>query len=260
MPRETARHSTRLEVLRIEAGREKTLARGRIWQNGTGRESCRCQDSDRVRQLAGGIAHNINNLLTGVRVGSELALDRVAADHSARAALQMVSRSCWQISKLVRQLTEYAGTCTFTASPQELSKLVRRAVHSMRVTIPETVELRLELARRLPLVRADSTGIGRLIHELVINAVEALGDEPGTISIRTHAGEAGCPVAEEEFEGEVTPFEDFVVLEVSDTGCGMESSTIRRIFDPFFTTKSQGRGLGLAAAAASYAPIAGVSA
>ena len=81
MRRETARHSTRPKsALLIEAGRP----RGRSWQNGTGRESCICQDSDRVRQLAGGLAHTINNLLTGVTLGSELALDRIAGDHPAR--------------------------------------------------------------------------------------------------------------------------------------------------------------------------------
>ncbi len=245
MRRETARHSTRPKVLLIEAGRP----RGRSWQNGTGRESCRCQDSDRVRHLAGGLAHTINNLLTGVTLGSELALDRIAGDLPARAALKMVSRSGCQIAGLVRQLMEYAGIATFIASPQKLSKLVHRAIHSMHGTIPENVELRLDLGRRLPLVRADSDGIGQLIHELVINAVEAIGDEPGTIIVRTYAGEAGWPMEEGEFEGELRPFGDFVSLEVSDTGCGMETSAIRQVFDPFFTTKSAGRGLGLAAAA-----------
>ena len=115
----------------------------------------------------------------------------------------------------------------------------------MHGTIPENVELRLDLGAALkPLVRADSDGIGQLIQELVINAVEAIGDEPGTIIVRTYAGEAGWPMEEGEFEGELRPFGDFVSLEVSDTGCGMETSAIRQVFDPFFTTKSAGRRTG----------------
>src|SRR5207247_169299 len=112
----------------------------------------------------------------------------------------------------------------------------------------KTVLLQLELAAGLPPIIADVAQMQQLAMNLVINAAEAIGDRPGTVSVTTAVQRfdesllAGFPST-----GEVKPGE-YIMLEVQDDGAGMDDATIAKIFDPFFTTKFTGRGLGLSAA------------
>jgi two-component system, cell cycle sensor histidine kinase and response regulator CckA len=109
---------------------------------------------------------------------------------------------------------------------------VRRIEGLAGSAAPKKVAVRFELAKNLPRIEADANQVQQLILNLVTNSAEAIGEESGVITIRTAAGPSNT-----------------VVLEVCDTGCGMDGETRSRIFDPFFTTKFTGRGLGLAAVA-----------
>lgn len=210
---------------------------------------CRQQEPDQVRQLAAGVAHNFNNLLTTLMCGSEWALDRLADDHPARTAMELVSQASDQAANLVRQLMAYAGISPLEASPVDLSQVAAGAAAWLSGSISRPVKLRLDLAASLPVVQGDSGGIEQLIHALLANAVEAIGDGTGIVSIRTRAGKMEGLMAGDYPDAERSDSGDYVCLEVSDTGCGMEERIIRQIFDPFFSTKAVGRGLGLAAAA-----------
>ncbi len=127
----------------------------------------------------------------------------------------------------------YAGKGRFVVEALDLSREVEDMVGLLGVSIPRSVELDLRLARGLPAIEGDRSQIQQLVMNLVLNAVEAIGDRPGRASVTTAARETDAEVQ--------------VVLEVTDTGCGMDEATKARIFDPFFTTKFTGRGLGLAA-------------
>jgi len=126
--------------------------------------------------------------------------------------------------------------------PTDLNQLVRDACDSLRASIPAAIRLHLPAGRELPPVTTDSRQMRQVIVDLVMNAVEAIREgAAGTISVRTRTMEVG------EGSAAMLTAGSYVVLEVRDTGCGMNEETQKRIFDPFFTTKFMGRGLGLAA-------------
>jgi signal transduction histidine kinase len=200
------------------------------------------QEPDQLRQLAAGMAHDYNNLLTSMLCGAGLALKSLAPDHPARPALEIASSAGERAADLTRQLMAYAGINPFEASRVNLPALVGKLVVSLRPSVPDCVQLRLDLAAGLPPLRADSGQIEQLLRILIANAVEAIGDRAaGTVSIRAYAGQ---------IDDLVPPGPARCVhVEIGDTGCGMDDWTRCRIFEPFFSTKLLGRGLGLAAAA-----------
>jgi hypothetical protein len=115
----------------------------------------------------------------------------------------------------------------------DLSQQTKEIVTLIRTSMPQNVRLDLRLAEILPQIEADPVQMQQIVMNLAINGAEAIGDDPGTVTIATFARE--------------TDAERQVVLEVRDTGCGMDEATRARIFDPFYTTKFTGRGLGLSA-------------
>ncbi|MCU1303263.1 MAG: signal transduction histidine kinase, nitrogen specific, NtrB, partial [Candidatus Sulfotelmatobacter sp.] len=147
---------------------------------------------------------------------------------------------------LTRQLLAYAGKGRFQIIDFDITRLVRSSADLIRVSIPKSVDLRLDVPRNLPAVRGDSSQIEQVLMNLVINAAEATeGRGDGRVSVR-----AGIRNFDAAFGGQVgsgmAPGR-YVSITVRDNGCGMDEQTKEKIFDPFFTTKFTGRGLGLAA-------------
>ena len=192
------------------------------------------QKRESLGVLAGGLAHDFNNLLTGVMGNASLALEDVGPAHPAKARLDEVLAAGERAAVLVRQMLAYAGKGRFVVQPLDLSEQVKEIVPLIRTSVPAHVRIELQLAANLPPVQADAAQMQQLLMNMLINAVEAIGLEPGSVAISTWARKS---------EGEPE-----VVLQMKDTGCGMDEDTNARIFDPFFTTKFPGRGLGLAAA------------
>ena len=198
--------------------------------------------------LAGGVAHDFNNLLTGIMGGVSYIAEKMGPAHSDWEILQSVIRASERAAGLVRQLLAYSGKGAFIVETVDLSALIRDIATLIQTSIPKAVTLRLELARYLPAVQADTTQMQQLVMNLIINAAEAIGDSAGTVTVKTGTADldqsgARQPVAAGELHAG-----KYVVVEVWDTGCGMDEATRAKIFDPFFTTKFTGRGLGLAAA------------
>lgn len=199
--------------------------------------------------LAGGVAHDFNNLLTGILGNTSLALDTLSADNPSRAILRDVLNASERASHLTRQLLAYAGKGRFVIEPLNLSGLVREISTLVQTSIPKNVQLRLELRSDVPAILADSSQIQQIVMNLVINGAEAIGAaENGTVLVTTGALLMDDFYLASNFgpDFELSPG-TYVFLEVHDSGCGMDESTLSRIFDPFFTTKFTGRGLGLAA-------------
>ena len=198
--------------------------------------------------LAGGIAPDFNNLLTGILGNATLAMDSLAAPDPNCRLLADVVKAAESAADLTRQLLAYAGKGRFVVQAVNLSDLIREIRGLIQSSISRTVEVRLELAEDLPAIEADIAQIQQVIMNLVINGAEAVGEgRNGTVVVRTYARQ----VDEREIEndsrtGHLKPGL-YADLEVRDSGCGMDEATMARIFDPFFTTKFTGRGLGLAA-------------
>jgi len=195
-----------------------------------------------IQRLAVGITHNLNNLLTGVMCGSGMALDSLAPDHPARPPLEMALRAAERATILVKQIMAYAGIRIAPLSAVDLSGLAAHSVAGLGDTIPSRVQMRLDLLQGLTLYDADCHQLEQTITALVWNAVEAVGEGEGVVSVRTFAGKI-CDLPG--WPGPVV----CVGLEVTDTGCGMDARILGQIFEPFFSTKSLGRGLSLAAVA-----------
>jgi PAS domain S-box-containing protein len=189
------------------------------------------QKYETIGTLAGGVAHDFNNLLTSVIGNASLLLADVPEDSPDRDKLLDIINSSRRAADLTRQLLAYSGKARGFLEKVDLSDIVEDSRSLLEAAIPKKVTLDLRLGIDLPYVEADPNQVQQILLNLVSNSVEAIGDAPGAITIRT-AYEGGT-----------------VSLEVRDTGCGMDAATRARVFDPFFTTKFTGRGLGLSAVA-----------
>jgi PAS domain S-box-containing protein len=196
------------------------------------------QKLESIGVLAGGIAHDFNNLLHVVLGNADLARIHVSSESPAREHLDEVVRATRRAAELTQQLLAYSGRGAVEQRRLDLSCEVREMGTLLRTAMSKQAALHWDLASDLPPITADPTQVRQVVMNLITNASDALGDETGTISLRTgltHEADNGKPAS------------PFVFLEVADTGCGMDNSTLQRIFDPFFSTKFSGRGLGLAA-------------
>jgi signal transduction histidine kinase len=197
-------------------------------------------------QLAGGIAHEFNNLLTVIAGNAAVAKGFAAAGTGLEECLAEIEQAAQRAAKLARQMLAYSGRGRFLVGRVDLNKIVRQ-MEGFLEGLVTTATLRLELDPAPLEIQADASQIERVLRTLIVNASEAIGDGGGTITIRTRRLLAGrAALAEAHFPPDVAEG-DYAVLDVVDTGHGMDEATRARIFDPFFSTKFTGRGLGLAA-------------
>ncbi|NNL85205.1 MAG: response regulator, partial [Myxococcales bacterium] len=193
--------------------------------------------------MAGGIAHDFNNILLAILGNAELISGKLDPNSPLQTQLAAIVTASQRATDLTTQLLTYAGHGTSLRTPIDLNPLVRELSELMRAAISKKIILTLDLAGDLPRVRGDSGQLSQVILNLISNASEAIGDQTGTIVVRT--ARSGGTRAEPPFldgESETDP----VLLEVRDSGAGMDAETRDKAFDPFFSTKLNGRGLGLA--------------
>jgi PAS domain S-box-containing protein len=215
-------------------------------------QSRHVQKLESIGVLAGGIAHDFNNLLHVVLGNADIALSQLPRGMPAREPIEEVVRATLRAADLTRQLLAYSGKGAFVIRHLDLSSEVREMATLLRTAISKQATLAWELAPDLPAVSADPTQVRQVVMNLITNASDALGDNGGTITLRT--GVAHPDERNDDRLGEprrvdgVDPAPGpYVYLEIADNGCGMTPDTLNRIFDPFFSTKYTGRGLGLAA-------------
>jgi PAS domain S-box-containing protein len=197
--------------------------------------------------IAGGIAHDFNNLLVGIMGNAGLVLETMPSTDSHRPFIERVVGASEKAAHLTRQMLAYAGKGRFITEKIDLSALVREMGNLVRTSAPKSVELRFELADQLPPIEGDPSQFQQLTMNLLINGAEAIGDKPGTVTVRTGSYQVPEGEIPEGFSGAALQPGAYVTMEVEDTGCGMTEEVRSKIFDPFFTTKFTGRGLGLAA-------------
>ncbi len=197
--------------------------------------------------LAGGIAHDFNNLLVGILGNVGLARSELAQGSPAQRLLQDAQLAAMRASDLTAQMLAYAGKGRFVVQPLDLNQMIAETAHLLMAVISKKARLHTEFAADLPATLADATQIRQVVMNLITNASDALGDQPGTISLRTGVVDADSTMLAAMYGDERLAPGRYVLLCVSDTGCGFDAETQARLFDPFFTTKFTGRGLGLAA-------------
>ncbi|MBW2268329.1 MAG: PAS domain S-box protein [Deltaproteobacteria bacterium] len=197
--------------------------------------------------LAGGIAHDFNNLLSVILGNSALALADVGDRGPAAQRLHRIRAASQHAAGLTEQMLTYSGRTPPSLKPVDLSAVIRDTSDLLKASLDKRIHLDLEANAAPAPMDGDTTQLRQIVVNLVTNAAEAIGEERGTVRVRTGTIE----VAEDEtFHGPCTtdpPAGKYAVLEVSDTGQGMDEATQQRIFEPFYTTRTSGRGLGLAA-------------
>ena len=225
-----------------------TTARDVTERRKTMRAMHRKQKMESLGVLAGGIAHDFNNLLVAMLGQASLAQVHLNGHHPAFGHVHKVVKAAEQAASLTRQLLAYSGGGQFTIQPFHLNDLIEESFDLLRVALPKKTFLEFDLAEDLPLVEIDTAQLQQVLMNLLINAAEAIGEQPGTILVQT----AVRHITEQDtifwrFTDQPLPPGPYVSLLIEDSGGGMADETITKIFDPFFTTKFTGRGLGLAA-------------
>jgi len=196
--------------------------------------------------LAGGIAHDFNNILAGIRGYADLVLADLSPVSVAYQRVEEICTATRRAADLTRQILTYAGKGQFHPEPLDLSHVVEDMRRMLEVAVSKKATLCFALAKGLPATQADVSQIRQVVMNLVANAAEALGESPGLVSIATDVVHLDCDLPVTSAFGNRLPRGEYVVMEVADTGIGMDEATQRKIFDPFYSTKFAGRGLGLA--------------
>ncbi len=198
--------------------------------------------------LAGGVAHDFNNLLVGILGNAQLAQMHVESNDDPRPLLKELENAAERAADLTKQLLNYSGHGKFVVQQVDCNELIRDVARLLAISISKMAQLEFDLTAGLPMIEADPTQVRQVVMNLITNASEALGDHEGVITIKTGAMYADRSYLGQSLLDDGLAEGDYVFIEVSDTGCGMDAETERKVFDPFFTTKRTGRGLGMAAA------------
>ncbi len=199
------------------------------------------QKMESIGRLAGGVAHDFNNML-GVILGyAELSLDFPDLDPKMRSNLKEIKRASERSAALTRQLLAFARRQPSIPKVLDLNSAVDGLLTMLRRMIGEDIELQFEAGHDLWKVEMDPSHVDQVLANLCINARDAITG-PGRIEIRTSNAKF-----DSEYCSGHRGYEpgSFVMLSVSDSGCGMNAETLGQIFEPFFTTKELGQGTGL---------------
>ncbi len=197
--------------------------------------------------LAGGIAHDFNNLLTAMMGNLSLAQMKSHPSSPSWPYLDALERSLQRAADLTRQMLAYSGKGRFVSLTVDLNQTVSEMTNLLSVSISKDIALRFDLGHDLPPMDADPAQLQQVVMNLVTNASDAIGDQEGVIRVTTRAEDLDAARIASDFPAQAIEPGPHLLLEVADTGCGMDSATLARIFEPFFTTKVKGRGLGLSA-------------
>jgi len=196
-----------------------------------------------VGQLAGGVAHDFNNILTAIIGHCDLMLMRHTPGDSDYDDIQQIKSNSNRAAGLTRQLLAFSRQQTLRPQVLQLPDVVSEVSHLLKRLLGETVELVVKHGRNLGPVRADPGQLEQVIVNLAVNARDAMAETSGgTLTIQTYSVKAD-QVAE--LGSDILPVADYSALSVTDTGCGIAPSVLGKIFEPFFTTKEVGKGTGL---------------
>jgi PAS domain S-box-containing protein len=212
----------------------------------------KAQRFESIGVLAGGVAHDFNNLLTAIIGNATFALSALPAREESRLTtmLQGIVSAGESAAVLTQQLLAYAGKGRYQVGPADLGELRESLFPLLRASVPRSIACEYEAEEGLPLVEADLRQVQQLLTNLVINAVEAIGDASGRVRLTMRAVELSTQeLSRLHLDGEgAREAGAYVEIEVADDGPGMPPSILERAFEPFFSTKFLGRGLGLSAA------------
>jgi PAS domain S-box-containing protein len=200
------------------------------------------QKMEAIGRLAGGLAHDFNNILTAIIGHGELLAESAPPGSRGRESADAVLEAGRRASALVRQVLTFARRQEQPRRPIELSTVLNEVMRLARAMVPATIDVRLSVDSRAPRVLADPTQIHQALMNLISNAAYAMREQGGLLTVLLDTS-----VVDEEFARLHAPLPPglAVCLTVADTGTGMDAGTLEHVYEPFFTTKPVGEGTGL---------------
>ena len=209
----------------------------------------RIQEAQRLESLgllAGGIAHDFNNILTTILGNIDLALQDIPRDSTARADLATAITATYRAAALAQQMLAYSGKGHFVIETLDVVEEIQTTTRMLRSSLPPNAKLQTHVPTAPLLINADAAQFRQVLLNLVLNAAEALDQQPGTVQVTAGlVSSATLDTARLRPQASLAPG-PYVMLEIADTGSGIQPDCLEKIFDPFFSTKFTGRGLGLA--------------
>lgn len=202
------------------------------------------QKMEAIGQLAGGVAHDFNNMLGVILGRTEMLMDRVPTEEKLFRSLQEIKKAALRSAELTRQLLAFARKQDIEPKILDLNATVEGILSMLRRLIGEDIALAWHPSANLWPIKIDPSQLDQILANLCVNARDAIAGI-GKITIETH--QASFDESYQQSHPETVPG-DYIMLSVSDDGCGMDAALIDKIFEPFFTTKAadKGTGLGLA--------------
>lgn len=200
------------------------------------------QKMESIGTLAGGIAHDFNNILSAIMGYAELAKDRIPPDNQANADIDQILKSSMRAADLVRHILTFSRKSDHYLEPISPEFIVKDSLKMLRASLPSTIQIQEEIHANCGKILGDLTNLQQVVINLCTNALHAMENEKGILNIRLYRQTLSRNQISVE-AGESLGL--FVVLEVRDTGHGMDQDTMVNIFDPYFTTKAVGKGTGL---------------
>lgn len=204
------------------------------------RQFHRAQRMESVGTLAGGIAHDLNNLLSPVFMGVELLRNHNPSPESSKKILESIDKSARRGARLINQVLSFTRGIEGARVPLQIESIIREVESIISNTFPKNIRLSKVIAPELDTIEADPTQVTQVILNLCVNARDAM-PQGGTLTIQAHS------ISLDNRQSEIFGLEpgNYLKVSVGDTGIGINSEDQDRIFDPFFTTKELGKGTGL---------------
>lgn len=199
------------------------------------------QKMEAIGTLAGGIAHDFNNILQAISGYSQILLIGKEKSNPDYSRLKVIEKSAIRASKLTSQLLIFSRKAPANPRPLDINQELVQVVEMLRQTIPKMINIELQLGENIKIINADKTQIEQVIMNLAINARDAM-PEGGNLIFHT----SNVTINEGYMKSHLGAVPgSYVLLTVSDTGCGMDKDSVEHIFEPFYTTKDRGKGTGL---------------
>ena len=200
------------------------------------------QKMEALRTLAGGLAHDFNNILMPIMINTEMALLDTPEASPVSRYLQLVLEAANRGKELIKQIITFSRQREEAKTPIEVAPIIQEALNFLKASIPKNVEIRDRIDAIPGLVQGDPTQIRQVLMNLCSNAAHAMRESGGILEVTLAAIEVNGEVSAQATALKAGPY---VKLSIGDTGYGMDRETLERAFDPFFTTKRPGEGTGL---------------
>ncbi len=200
------------------------------------------QKMEAIGNLAGGVAHDFNNILSGIIGSAQLIKKHSAQESSVQPYVEQIMKASKRATGLVKQILLFSRKTESEKIPSDMQQIAQEVIKLLRASIPSTIEIKSEFKENLLPILADQTQMHQVFMNLCSNAAHAMKDDGGCLELIL----TDATVTQKVQKGidQILPG-DYIKLSVSDTGKGMDQQTVDKIFDPYFTTKEIGSGTGL---------------